>query len=528
MPLKDGPPQDPTIEYDEPFVEKGPGPESEADGPDNPPVVRTSLFGRAVRRALSVLDPLVETRTDVMEGVKKQEAEPDTPKMIDISKIPIDDLPGLSGDKKAMLKVLYPRGFSYHTKQGRNTGDCYLASPLAAVRRNPIIPYVVTDLVGEDFDEKQGSVWTINFKRKSGSERYNPTVMVGKHEDITDGQVIRHRNGKKSFQHAIQGSFGDILLERAFGRLRKFNDFGISPSGPRDNDDGMMTQMHTMVHVAGGNARDPLEALLGDLGQPVNVGNCGRKPLLKQGLYADRAIDLLKKVAKDPVRYIMTASTPQPHETPYSRRVPDREFGDRILYFMDPEERFYQKHSYAVFGVDLENETVTIANPHDTEKYTYEITFEEFLNYFDNIDGYELDMEVVRDRFGDIMNRADDKTYEPIAERSFPGDHDACLPAAPNAWRYDAEKVDMQLGLDPSFKFLTMYMSRGELQIGARNAAYSLKPGDDVTLGQNELSKSAPDKPVAFKHLFIRYGNDGQVYIKSLAGDNGVYVFPAR
>ncbi len=208
-----------------------------------------------------------------------------------------------------------------------NIGDCFLLSTLYAMSHTPSGQNMLLNMVSID---NNGNYW-VKF--------YNNSPIKVKLEEL-DGQ-----KSNKSEKISVSGDLGIKAIERAYAKMIKniFNSFNA------DNNTMFMAIDH------GGWMDTALKKMTGLKSYSFNPMKSDMRPIFN-------------KILKNGIdNYILTCSTF--HKGNYDK-------------YMDPKRQFRAKHAYAVFDINPKKRTITIVNPHNTQKH-YELSWEEFSKYFD-------------------------------------------------------------------------------------------------------------------------------------------------
>ncbi|HBB02854.1 MAG: hypothetical protein US89_C0007G0037 [Candidatus Peregrinibacteria bacterium GW2011_GWF2_38_29] len=429
-----------------------------------------------VLRFLKSIMNAVGFRANVASKVQEEEIDAQTSAIIVT----------LSEKEKKILERLFPKGLKGRTKQ-QNVGNCYFLAVWNSVKKHMLGEKTVSNL----FNRKGNEGWVINFP---GDDK---EIFIGDKEDLTS-QDVGGKNPRRRIRRSMQGQKGDVVMERAFGRLRKANK-------SRDDGDG---PMKTMAILDSGWCEEVFRAILGDVAAEVIGIGYGYRPFAGNG-YATKILEVFKKQNAHPSKFILTAATPN-MQTEHYDEYPDREFDEKRIYYMDSEKHFPCRHAYSIESIDVRTQTLVIVNPWDTEGLKYRITFEKFLHCFGTLEGIELDEKRVTNKFSGVIFHGDSVDLD--EERNLkPG------------IRYvirGLEKAKMIVGSEQNVELIVN--EDGDLEIHIPGiATQTLKKGEkfDITkksMGGNEY--------ISGNHGAIKYIGNNEVEIKDNYSTNGTAV----
>lgn len=190
------------------------------------------------------------------------------------------------------------------------------------------------------------------------------------------------QKNKWVFKGTVNGQLGDKILVLAHAKWIRKKSSKYIPG-------------RTMIASEGGFSLEPMELFLREYSSDISrVGKDQRKSFSELPRIKKKASDLLDSFSRNPRDYILT--TAPPHVPTRYFQYTDREFKE-VKYYMDPEYRFVQGHSYSIVAVDATSKTVTIANTHDTKEKEYILSYDEFFQYFSDIDMIKFDSEKIHD-----------------------------------------------------------------------------------------------------------------------------------
>ncbi|MFA6305402.1 MAG: FHA domain-containing protein [Candidatus Gracilibacteria bacterium] len=397
-------------------------------------------------------------------------------------------LEGLTDGEVEMLVQLFPDGIEVsHFEQG-NTGNCYLLSFLHSLKRHPIAPYLFARMI----KPVEGG-WEVKFP-----EEQNPIFVPA--EKVDGKEEWDPKEGKKVFKKTVQGQLGDKILVVAHAKWRTARALSYVPG-------------RTMALSEGGFSTEPMRLFLGRYAFDIHSLEEGdyRLSFNEKPAARARALEFLKYFSSNPSAYILTASPPV-RPTPYAKYT-EGEFR-QVKYYMDSEYRFVQQHSYSIVAVDDQKRTVTIANPHDTKGKEYTLGYDEFFDYFQDIDVAE---------FGDGKTRGLDFIYGSYVEGKL-----GMLLLPDVATKFDAETgLDIKLGRRTVVP--CTLRADGSLFLDLKDATgfpggLVLKPGQERVLGAEEF----PTMPgtVSGRHVKVKNLGNGFFTVTDLKSTNGTVVSP--
>ncbi len=274
---------------------------------------------------------------------------------------------GLSQEKIQLLATLFPEGIEVSDFEQLSTGNCYYLAALHSIKKHPLAPYIFASAIAP----VEGG-WNVEF---SG---YDPVFVPadqlnGKKEwDVDEGKFV--------FKETVKGQLGDkiLVLAHAKWRRREKEKFDLSVQG------------RTIQESEGGFSKDVLALLLKNYISEKHYFGYSYGPL-SAGLLRGKSLAFLEKFGMNLEDYIVTAATPHDMKTPYFVEGRGEFKKEKLIYFMDEDKRFVQKHAYSIVSVDADKKLVTVVNPHDTKMKKHVLSYDEFLRYFSIIDAVKLD-----------------------------------------------------------------------------------------------------------------------------------------
>ncbi|MFH1727175.1 MAG: hypothetical protein ABIA04_01995 [Pseudomonadota bacterium] len=266
-----------------------------------------------------------------------------------IEKITHDDSL-VSVNKNEMLDELYPNGIGNlgdMPKQGQ-TGDCYLVAGLIALRHNEGL---AKSTVKETFQKIGDKTWYVSFlgRPEIGMIIDESELGVQFAQDPQSAQI--------SPFSPLTGPLGDILIEFAYGRLRR------AAYGKKTRYD--LWEQKELVAVGGGSAN----RFLKDIIDP-NKFVTSHKFSLLNNRSRERVTDLLINKANNPENFLLTVST-----------------NDNVeAYNYSKTFTRYGNHSLTLTEVltDSQNRPYIIKNPHNPN-IKYRFSFSELPSAFTDI-----------------------------------------------------------------------------------------------------------------------------------------------
>lgn len=215
-------------------------------------------------------------------------------------------------------------------------GDCHFMSSLATVARNhpEVIKNAIRDngngtytvrLYVDEAKDHAGIVGRLPFVREIPAGKLKPVDIV------VDGKLpVDPKTGEPVFSHPARGADGTPelwvpLMEKAYAKY--YGSYSATQVGLGANAMEMLTGVHSQV-------KDPSNLEIEQLAKAMND---------KQGIVA----------------------TTYP-ETVYRAKTalnPSRWHAENLFQSKDPSARIYSAHAYSVMSVDVQNKTVTLANP---------------------------------------------------------------------------------------------------------------------------------------------------------------------
>ncbi|MEK7545081.1 MAG: FHA domain-containing protein [Patescibacteria group bacterium] len=247
-------------------------------------------------------------------------------------------------------------------------------------------------------------------------------------------------------------------------------------------------------------------------------GTCHR-PLSSNAAKRQDAEQVLTAFGRNPNGSMLWAATPSDMITPYSMqgRVSGgrvHEFKTETLYFMDSQKRFYQNHAYSIESVNPNEKTVTIVNPHDTGAKRHTLKYQEFFDYFGSIESTKLNVSKIQERYGNVAFLSDSAVD--AASKSVPAYQDATLHVG-QYYKYPGSDT-IRVSLPDALESLDIRFRNGKAIVSfGSNELKSLRPGETFTMGRSidpTLSQS-----VSRDHLEIRYGENGNIYLRNIGGN---------
>lgn len=234
-----------------------------------------------------------------------------------------------------------------------NIGDCYLLASLYGMWRNPTGKKVLQNTI---------KTTLYGYQVKIGAHSNYPIIV--RFSEIT-GQIADGIEKKP-----VDGCDALKIIERAYGKLRKILQGTTGAS---------------LKVVDAGHQQDCLLDLFGNIATPIRIASDtnGNAILSTNPNLTRTAEHLLEKFAKNPERYVLSASTPN---------IPEQE--NYWFQFSRNGKQCAQLvtngHAYAIRDVDPLKRIINVVNPHDTSQIS-EYTYDEFFQVFRGIEGVKID-----------------------------------------------------------------------------------------------------------------------------------------
>jgi hypothetical protein len=238
-------------------------------------------------------------------------------------------------------------------RQG-SVGDCYFLAAVDSLQHHP-----------------QGKALLESIRVDMNFSTQTCTIFFpsGKQEEIKIGELGQPQNNKKPIQASAPGV---AMLELAYAQMvsrtrsQKWYAYNFGCSKPKTPFD----------LVSGGLGNVALnKILIGDKRSEITVMKI--HPVLLK--------NFLRKVAQDERHdYILTAS--RGPEWPWLNLT-------NVRPMVKGNTKLYRDHSYSLRSINLKDNTVTVANPHDTKNQVLTLTMKEFCRVFSEIDGIKFKKE---------------------------------------------------------------------------------------------------------------------------------------
>ncbi|MFC1616123.1 FHA domain-containing protein [Patescibacteria group bacterium] len=388
------------------------------------------------------------------------------------------DLLYLSDQEKQLLKTLFPEGIeNSHFSQSPNVGDCYLLATLHALKQNPIAPYIFVETISRGEDK-----WIVNFSNEDEFFIYDEELEG-------NGKIYRDPDTGKIISYAaVSGQLGDRLIELAYGKYRKRNHIG------RASKKG--SEMTYQI-VRGGIPSEVHEVILKRYMFDSHDYKCCRQSEIIELLF--------REVKKIPDNFLLTVTTS------HSDYLDDY-YSKGKKNFVDPDFRFVCNHVWSIVDVDIENRTVTLANPHDTEKKVHEISYKELFEYFNRVYFGKIE----RCKFDDAAT---------VKHRIFPGEFNKRLTGMEdNSFNEKGIVLNLANG-----NLIFCYQKDGELIVDLSevlkrdsNRIRKIKPGKSLEIGREEFTNFKDG--ISKLHCNIRYWKEGVIFVQDFNSVFGTVV----
>ncbi len=255
----------------------------------------------------------------------------------------------------------------------QNTGNCYFLSGLDALFHHPAGKEILAPMMlhRKHDPETQEISYLLTFP--SGEQAWFEANEVGKAKnDLKPVLSIQ----------AVQ------MIELAWAKIeRSARNTRLETPYPNEGAG------HTFILIKKGLPENALRTMLG--GNPIRLPSIQYTPYtepLSTDLDVCKCVrGLLEYYISDPdAHYILTANTPtglpgvEPFESYIYLERPGSTDSERELI------PFLRQHSYSIRRIDLEQDRITVADPHHTGKLVYDLTFEEFCQIFRSVSGIQL------------------------------------------------------------------------------------------------------------------------------------------
>jgi hypothetical protein len=285
-----------------------------------------------------------------------------------------DSLLPLTTDDVEIREDLFPDGLENSHLSQQNTGNCFLLAALQAMKKNPTGRHAILK----------------NIRKENGSYKvYVPRL--GEEVTVLDSElysqeIFDEESGEYVVRRNVHGQYGDKIIAVAFSKAK------IREAEIQGGEHRYETDEYKAMH--GGFSGDFFSMFLhNSIETEISVRSLIYPTLVQDERTTSMAKRMLLGASHGNVYKMLTAYTPN-GETPYKEfRDGGSEFSGEYKYFMDPEHRFNTSHAYTVLNYEAKTEMITLANPHDTQNKVYTIKFNEFIKYFQGVDGVQIKAE---------------------------------------------------------------------------------------------------------------------------------------
>jgi len=304
----------------------------------------------------------------------------------------------LDAKKRPIMNELWPRGLkSSEMKQSNNVGDCYLLSALHLAKTQLDDAHIVIGNMIEMAHTEHSAFVRKHAQLLKGWDIHFPDEdePITVYYDETDGQIVIEEKAvggqvipEEVHKIPVDGDLGDVVLERAYARLRKRREYSIAEFSMTLPLDGGFSH-NALLDILGrenfstvviesyryGDHERGKTGLhrLGSSHAPKTFDN--GNPRKKEG-----AITILEEAAENSQEILLTASTPANGLYPNAPTKPNHH------KYIDEEMKFPRKHAYAITSIRPDIPELTLINPHDTSK-PETVSYDFFFAHFDSIKG---------------------------------------------------------------------------------------------------------------------------------------------
>lgn len=293
----------------------------------------------------------------------------DGPKFDEVGKLPSSVTTPTPDYKPVSFDTLFPADLKeVHFKQ-QDIGDCYLLAAVDSLFHHP-----------------DGAAWLRKIKFEAIEDadkkitKYKVTFPSGFRAEFDADEVGKPKSGKRP----VEGPLGVQLLELAFAKSTRacrnafrFSNFGVG---------------NTVHILEGGSPYEALHYMFN--GENISLSAIPATPM-PSGMTIEPTDPFSAnpnglKMLKDLLRQIEDDKT---HTTLISANTPAKsgtEGGIRITLDNGTKQMLLRDHTYSIRGFNLDHETITIANPHDTKTRVATLSFKEFIQAFNYVNGVKL------------------------------------------------------------------------------------------------------------------------------------------
>lgn len=301
-------------------------------------------------------DPLAFQVPDILErGV--------APSAVSVSPPPQEDI---------YIRLFGPDLKKVHFKQG-DIGDCYLLAALDAILKHPAGDDILRTIKIEE-----------KFTKGRHAKRYRVTFPTGDSVKVSASQVGKRRRKLSP----VQGPVGIQLLELAYGKMiRPERNEGLDEPYPNKG------RSYTPVLMNAGGCLEALQNLFGEASWKLTPGKQGHstQTLSRNSNSRDRLKEKMEQVALDMEHYyLFTAATPDDlprNQANHNVILLDKHWEGIPNAF---QVRFEREHVYSVRAIDPVEQTITVADPHDTNRKAHQLSWDEFFKVFYGLYGISV------------------------------------------------------------------------------------------------------------------------------------------
>ncbi len=368
------------------------------------------------------------------------------------------DFGNLSSEEETLIDEIFPNLKSAQFKQG-SVGNCYLLAYLYALARKPYARNLFARMI-----KPEGDGWTVTFAD-------DETPIKVTRSDLKP-RLIHKKGINIQLKSLSRGDLGFQIIEYAYAKRRK------------DNRSWLETRQDTFLAGEGGLQSEVSLAIMGKMARSKRVYLYTKK----------EAIGLLEEFEANINFSILNVGT-------------------RIRKPSKAPSWFVESHMYTVVDYNSKNKALTISNPHDSTGKVFNVSVDDFLEYFDIVE-YETGIESeIRNALG---NGGAPKEALFFGSKLTPG------------VRYGAE-----IGKTGPFRLVLNRSCYVDLFLDTRNGdsimariigkngsrIMKVPSGSSIVLGRTDFGD---DRTVSARHLKLESRGKGSVAITDLESKNGL------
>lgn len=253
--------------------------------------------------------------------------------------------------------------------QQKDIGNCYWIAAMDAAFHSPAGEALLNQTIQEENRNLDGTV-----------KEYKITFPSGRWGAFYAGEVGLVKHGKKP----LQGSDLFTRLELAYAKMMRKYRNNLRDMHQRYPNDG---RGHTPILIEGGESEDALHNMFGGtkvILKAVRRDKFVPTPLRSTEPFSTNPINLLileSKLARmesdTEHYYLLCATTPS-----VTKDAP-------CNISTETGKQFFRNHVYSIRSFNMNEQTITVADPHDTSK-DKTLSFEEFCQVFYRVSGIRL------------------------------------------------------------------------------------------------------------------------------------------